>query len=272
MSADGALRAATTVALWAAAWQGGASADDVLGAIQDVGQRAGVRAANAAVAERSGLPGPGEASAGTTALLPVLRAGGEPVLLVPRPGDLRGLPVCGDAVVAGLDAGAAVQLPETGLALVPADGQWRIYESGTNHPAYGLSEAHDMVDSAVRRATRSLTALDIARDTAQGREQVRRIMLREAVRHPPGMPRAASTLLASVISLHALLAVASAHETAAVSNQELAAVDDALQPLVHAVAEGRRAAVAVAVAALRQGPTRQRPHARRVQRHNRPVT
>ena len=34
---SGPLRAATTLALWAAAWQGGASADDVLSALVNLG-------------------------------------------------------------------------------------------------------------------------------------------------------------------------------------------------------------------------------------------
>ena len=94
------LRAATTLALWAAAWQGGASADDVLSAIDDSGHRAGVRAATAEIADATGLPGPGWPSAGSAALLPVLREGGPAELLLPYPGDLRGLPLGGELTVA----------------------------------------------------------------------------------------------------------------------------------------------------------------------------
>ena len=56
---SGAVRAATTLALWAAAWQGGASPDDVLAAIDGADHRAGVRAATAEIALMTGLPGPG---------------------------------------------------------------------------------------------------------------------------------------------------------------------------------------------------------------------
>src|SRR6478609_7303340 len=76
MSSVGTLRAATTLALWTAAAQGGASADDVLGAIDDAGHRAGVRAATAEISDATGLPGPGWPSAGSAALLPLLRDGG----------------------------------------------------------------------------------------------------------------------------------------------------------------------------------------------------
>lgn len=254
-TAAGALRAATTLALWAAAWQGGASSDDVLTAIDDPDHRAGARAATAEIAERTGLPGPGSASAGTAALLPLLRAGGPPELLLPRPGDLRGLPPGGGAAVAGLDSGAVVRLPESGLLFIPGAGQWRIF-AGPVGPGCGgsvppdIPVAHDVVDEEMTRATRLLTALDVARGSDQAREQVRLIMLQEAVTTPPGTPSAAGNLLATAISLQALLTVASRQETAAVTSGQIARVDDALRPLADAVAQARRAAVATAVRSL----------------------
>ena len=237
MSPVGTLRAATTLALWAAAWQGGASADDVLSAIDDSGHRAGVRAASADIADATGLPGPGWPSAGSAALLPLLREGGAAQLLLPYPGDLRGLPVGGELTVAALDAGAVVVLPVSSIALVPSDGQWRAFHCPTRHPALGLGEAHEMLDHAVGRATRSLTALDVARGSDSAREQVRRTMLAEAVSCPPGTPPPASALLATSISLHSLLAVASSQDTAAVTSYEMAAVDDVLRPLAIAIRE-----------------------------------
>jgi hypothetical protein len=255
MSSAGALRAATTLALWAAAWQGGASADDVLSALDDSGHRAGVRAATDDIADATGLPGPGWPSAGSAALLPLLRDGGPAQLLLPNPGDLRGLPIGGPFTVAALDAGAVVVLPAGDIGLVPADGQWRAFRCPTRHAALGLAEAHEMLDSAVGRATRSLTALDVARGSDSAREQVRQVMLDEAVRCPPGMPPAASALLATSISLHALLAVASSQDTAAVTSYEMAAVDDVLRQLAVAIRESRRAAVGAAVGALSAGRT-----------------
>ncbi len=252
MSSAGTLRAATTLALWAAAWQGGASADDVLSAIDDSGHRAGVRSANDEIAGVTGLPGPGWPSTGSAALLPLLRAGGAAELLLPYPGDMRGLPVGGQLTVAGLDAGALVVFTDNDLALVPSDGQWRVFGCRTRHPALGLPEAHELLDTAVGRATRSLTALDVARGSDSAREQVRLVMLEEAVSCPPGTPAAASALLATSISLHALLTVASSQDTAAVTSYEMAAVDDVLRPLAIAIRESRRAAVRAAVTALRE--------------------
>ena len=256
MSLPGTLRAATTLALWAAAWQGGASADDVLAAIDDSGHRAGVRAATADIASATGLPGPGSPSSGSASLLPLLRAGGRPELLLPYPGDMRGLPLGGELTVAGLDVGAVVVMTGNDLGLVPTDGQWRVFGCRTRHPALGLGQAHEMLDAAVGRATRSLTALDVARGSDTAREQVRLVMLEEAVSCPPGTPAAASALLATSISLHALLAVANSQDTGAVTSYEMAAVDDVLRPLAIAIRESRRAAVGAAVTALsepRQG-------------------
>lgn len=245
------VRAATTLALWAAAWQGGCSADEVLRAIDEAGHRAGVRAATADVAELTGLPGPGSSSAGSAALLPVLRGGGPVELLLPIPGDLRGLGPGSDITLAALDAGAVVVLPALGVGLVPADGQWRAHRCPGGHPTLSLREAHDQLDGEIASATRSLVALDVARESSQAREAVRTIMLREAVRCPPGTPGPASVLLAKAISLHALLVVADGPQSAAVNNHELAVFDEALRPLADAVREGRRAAVAAAARALR---------------------
>ncbi len=274
MSGSGAVRAATTLALWAAAWQGGASADDVLAAVDDAGHRAGVRAANREIAAATGLPAPGESSAGSAALLPVLRGGGPPELLLPRAGDMRGLPPAGrgtggaggsggaaDLVIAALDAGALVRLPALGVGLVPADGQWRAFACPTGHPPTDLPQAIEMLDLAIAGATDTLSGLDVARTSPQAREAIRLAMLDAAVDFPPGTPAAASALLARSISMQALLEVATGHETAAASSYQVAAVDDALRPLATAVAESRRAAVGAAVAVLRERSAVRTPRA-----------
>ncbi|WP_188940558.1 hypothetical protein [Nakamurella endophytica] len=245
------VRSATTLALWASAWLRGESADDVLAAVDETGQRAGVRAASAAVAEATGLPGPGSPSAGSVDLLPLLARGGLPELLLPHAGDLRGLPPGGDVTVPALDSGAVVVLPELDLGLVPVDGQWRAYRCpGRRVPAAPVFEALQLIDEAIAQATRELVTADIARGPEQVREQVRDIMLAEAVHCPPGTPGRASALLAKAISLEALLRVAAGHQTAAVTSRELAVVDDALRPLSLAVRAGRRSAVDHAVQAL----------------------
>jgi hypothetical protein len=244
------VHAATTLALWAAARVGGRSTDDVLAAVDAAGHRVGVRAASGAVAESTGLPGPGSPTAGSMSLLPLMAGGGVPDLLLPTAGDLRGLPPGGDITVPALDAGAVVVFPDLEIGVIPTDGQWRVHRCGGGHAALTLSEANAEIDGAMADATASLLAVDIARGSAQVREHVRRRMLAEAVEIPQGTPTAASALLAKVISLEALLAVAAGHETAAVTSRELAVVDDALRPLTTAIRAGRRAAVAAAARTL----------------------
>jgi len=244
------VRAATTLALWAAAWRGGASADGVLDALGRTGIRAGVRAGSTDAAERSGLPGPGLASAAAVDLLGLLRRGGPPALVLPVPGDLRGLPPGGDVVLPALDAGAVVVLPDAGVALVPVDGHWRALECSPAHATLTLAEATWLVDEAVTEATRALASADLASSRGNPREAVRRAILDRAVDTPAGMPSGASSLLAKATTLDALLTVAAGHETAAVTSAQLATVDDALAPLRSAVREARRTAVATTVAAL----------------------
>lgn len=244
------VRAAITLALWAAAWQSGCSADRVLDALGSTGIRAGVRAGSAEAAALSGLPGPGESSAGSVELLGLLRRGGTPALVLPIPGDVRGLPPGGDIVLPALDAGAVVVLPAAGVGLVPAVGQWRAMPCGPVHQTLGLPEATQLVDGAVADATRALTAADLASSHGNPREAVRRMILAEAVDTPPGMPSPASSLLAKATTLSALLAVAAGHDTAAATSRELAVVDGALTPLRSAVREARRTAVEVTVTAL----------------------
>lgn len=168
-------------------------------------------------------------------------------MLLPYPGDLRGLPTSGELTFTALDTGAAVVLTGSSLAIVPVNGHWRVFGDTARHPADGLAEAHDRLDHEVARATRNLSALDVARQSDGARERVRQLMLAEAVCTPPTMPRPASALLATSISLQALLTVADSHDTGAVNLYQMAAVDDALRPLAIAIREARRAAVAAGV-------------------------
>jgi hypothetical protein len=252
------LRAATVLALWGAAFRAAAATpDEVLSEISGTGRTAGVRAADAATAARMGLPGPGEAGAGTVALLDLLRRGGRPQLLLPVAGDVRGLPPRSPALVPALDAGAAVVLADQQVAVVPGEGHWRVYpvhrderapEPSTPPPSGSptLFEAERDLDAAIRTATLQLTRLDVARDAQGVRDRIADLMRAGAVSVPRGTGpahRHGSMLLAKVVSLEALLQVAAAHQTAAATRHQLASLDDALRPLASAVRFGRLAAV-----------------------------
>ncbi|MEO9010119.1 MAG: hypothetical protein ABI382_06990 [Nakamurella sp.] len=276
-----AIRAATTLAVWSAAVAGGASADSAIDAITGVGMPRGVRAASmnpsmnpsanlsanlsmspsesqtadptvhsAGHFTRQRLPGPGEPHAGHTELLAFVRQGGPAELLLPVPGDLRGLPPGGEITVPALDAGAAVVFPDHGVGLVPTDGHWRAYPCGFTHVVLAERDAQALVDGAIADATVALARADIARSAGNPRERLRQLILADEVELPERTPTAASALLAQSITLHALIRVAFAHETAAVTARSIGAIDEALAPLAAAVRESRRTAVAMAVAAL----------------------
>lgn len=249
-----ALHAATTLALWSAACASGEPAERTWEVLAATGVRSGARAASDAAAARCGLPGPGEATAPLIELVPVLRRGGPAGLLLPVPGDVRGLPAGGDVGGPALAAGAAVVLPAVGVALVPVGSQWQAYECGPGHPALALPEARMLLDEAVRGATIALTNADVASSHGRPHDAVSALVLAEQVETPPGVPAAAADLLTRSITLHALLAVAAGHRTAAVTQHELATVDRALAPLQSAAREARRTAVALAVAALHPQP------------------
>lgn len=261
-----AIRAATTLAVWSAAVAGGASADAAIDAVTGIGMPRGVRAASVIPsADHSGqtsawrLPGPGEPHAGHTELLAFVRQGGPAELLLPVPGDVRGLPPGGEITLPALDAGAVVVLPDHGVGLVPTDGHWRAYPCGPAHPVLAEHDARALVDNALRDATAALARADIARSSGSPRERLRQLILAEEVELPERTPSAASALLAQSIALHALIRVAFAHETAAVTARSIGAVDEALAPLAAAVRESRRTAVAMAVAALHPAVSQRDP-------------
>lgn len=243
--------AATTLALWCAAWQGGASVDTVLGVLHEIGLRAGVRAATTESARRSGLPGPGEASAGSAELLPVLARGGAAALVTPVPGDLRGMPPRGAVVGPALQAGAVVVLPDAGLGLVPLSGLWQVFECEGEHPALSVAEAIRVVDAAVSEATRLLRRADVAHDRGHPRGALRLAAEAQEVITPPGLESAVLVLLERAALLAAMLTVAAGHDTAAVTARQVQLVDAALAPLQVAVRQARRTAVAAGVASLR---------------------
>ena len=250
------VRAATVLALWGAAYRcGAASPDEVLEQLAGAGRSAGVRAADSATADRVGLPGPGEANTGSIALLELLRRGGTPRLVLPVAGDVRGLPPSSPALLPALDAGAAVVLPSQRIAVSPSEGHWRVFgvlkDASNPLPAAPeppkLFDAERDLDAAIRAATAQLVRLDVARGADGVREKIAHEMRQAAITVPSGWSRAqrhGARLLAKVVSLEALLQVAAAHDTAAVTRHQLASMDDALRPLAAAVRFGRLAAVA----------------------------
>ncbi|WP_029135930.1 hypothetical protein [Nakamurella lactea] len=244
--------AASALALWGAAYTAGTAADDVLTAISGFGLTAGVRRDGPAPdgSSAASIPGPGEAPAGPAALLPLLRSGA-PSLVLPRPGDVRGLPVpAGPATASALRAGAAVVLFEVGVTIVPIDGLWRIFAATGRPVNHELLPAREELDAAVRRATELFVTAELGVQAAAARQQVSDFVHQHSMPLPPGMPARAVALLDRCIQLEALLAVIGAHRTAAVNGHQLDQVAAVLGPLGDAARNGRAAAVNLAIAEL----------------------
>lgn len=250
--------AATALALWGAAHAAGAPADDVLGAIGGFGVTAGARRAGpvAAGSPAAEIPGPGDPPVGAAALLPVLRSS-VPVLVLPREGDVRGLPVPSQtswqvsaAVTAAIRAGAAVVLPEADVTIVPVDRQWRVFAGAGAPDVPDLAVARDELDGAVERAARVFAGADLGRDAADARRAVSLQSEALTVVPPPGTPPRAIALLDRCVQLEAILTVSQGQRTAAVNLYQLHLADGALRTLADVARQARRAAVAMAVRAL----------------------
>lgn len=266
--------AATALTVWAAAYRAGAaSADAVLSIARGFGLTAGVRrgatepstpapaghenhwqttASSAPVQARellAELPGPGEAAAGAAELLPLLRAG-RPALLLPRPGDVRGLPT-GPAGVAAVTAGAAVALPAVAATLIPGDGQWRVFPGSGTVPVPDAAAAREQLAAAVDRATALLTGAELGRDAAGARRDVAALQQQRAVPLPPGAAQRGADLLHRCCLVEAVVLTAASHGTGAVNLHQLRSADAALVPLAGAARDARLAAAELIVAGYR---------------------
>jgi hypothetical protein len=231
-------------AVWATAWLSGrASYDDALDAMHgDSAHRV------------SGLPGcDGAVPLGWA--LTALRGLGERRfrLVLPVPGDVRGLPAAPGLTALALDAGQAVVgerlalVPQsigpeaTGWTAVPLDGVPPVAP-----PVEGsLRAVSGALDLAVTGAARTLAALDLARWHPEVPALLAGLAKSTAA---PGMPDDHDPLALSVLGraerLAAVLDLAMADAPgAAVTNGQLLARDAALRPLADAVREAVTAAV-----------------------------
>lgn len=193
------------------------------------------------------LPGSGTASGSTAVLLPLLRDQ-RPELVLPRAGDLRGLPV--DQPVlreAALSAGAAVVLPDRGVTIVAVDEQWRVWPGAATQPPLDAPAVRDELDEAVGRAALMFARHELGIDALDARRSVLDHQERLTFALPPGTPSRAAALLERAVTLEAILAVAGRDRSAAVTAVEGARVDAALAPLAAVAADARKVAVQLAV-------------------------
>jgi hypothetical protein len=257
-----------TFTVWASAWLVGAAApDDVLDALGPWADAHDVRAADAATAEATRLPPPGAPVSSVTFLLAALRRAAPQApgrLVLPAPGDVRGLPGPGLFSREATAAGEGVLFADAGLGIVPtpiADGvvRWTVYpvpDSGPPPEFVALSQAERELRDEVRQSASVLTSLGVARHRPGVREEIAAALrARPASLWPAGMPGQALRVLQHADEVEAILAAASVDEPGgALSASAATARREALRPIETAVRVARRAAVAEAVRVLAASP------------------
>lgn len=269
-----------SLSVWANAWLAGAAApDDVLDALSQWAPRHSVTAYDAVAAGRTGLPWPDVNHSGTMSLLQTLRTaarvpGGAPAIsvVVPVPGDVRGLPAgtqfARDAITAGeaiiVDCGPS----SPGVGLVPDfeyddtdaydDSEeaelcglsWTVYSlpGAPVSEHIDLGEAEFALRSAVRSAADALGALRAeagGMDIADPRKLVEQVM-ESSGRHraPDHAPSRALRVLENAAHIDAIVTVSSGLMPIGLqSSSEAQIANEALRPLSAVVRSARLAAV-----------------------------
>jgi hypothetical protein len=248
--------------VWTSAWlHGVAAADDVLDALKTWADMHDVAAADDGTATVLDLPGPGETAAAPALLLGALRRAGAATgrLVLPVPGDMRGLGGPGAFGLAALDAGQAAVIAEVRIGLVPrpvADGvlRWTVFDLPQVPPVeqITLAEAEYGLAAAMREAATTLANLDIARHRPGVREEIDTVLRSQpSLEWPQGMPPRSLRVLQRAAEVQAILDVAAGDAPGgALSASAARARAEALRPLSSAVRRARCAAVDEAVRAL----------------------
>jgi hypothetical protein len=230
------------LAVWATAWlTGRTSYDDALDALSgDAAHRV------------SGLPGT-DAAVPLGWALTALRGVGERRLrlVLPVPGDVRGLPQVAGLAALALESGQAAVGDRLALVpepLGPEAVAWTAFDLAgappVPPPAEGtLRAVSGALDLAVTDAARTLAALDLAR----WHPEVPALLAGLAGSRAPGLPPDTDPLALSVLArasrLGQVLDLATADAPgAAVTSAQAAARGDALRPLADAVRDALTAA------------------------------
>jgi hypothetical protein len=174
-------------------------------------------------------------------------------LVLPVPGDVRGVPGPAAFRTAALESGQAVYggglglvpgVPEHPVSSAPPPVRWRAYEvaPGAEDHLSVVDAEHDLTE-AIRACAGALADAAVARwtdETAEGLAQARRAG--DTVNLPPGYPPRAVRLIAQAQRLQAVVALAETNPTGgAVDRLGVTARAEALQSLATAV---RRALLA----------------------------
>lgn len=257
-----------TLTLWAGSWLAGSSApDDVLEALHAWAPRHTLAAGDPVTGGRTDLPWSAHANPGSTGVMPLLKLireelavpGAELRLVLPVPGDVRGLPAgtafAADAVESG--EGILLGVPGAeGTGLIPREVdentlQWTVYSvpmPRTAGPDMSLGQAEYAMREAVRDAADALMRLHttgLGGGDADPRELIE-AELADYSRHtyPEYVPLRAKRILDSADHVAAILTVAQREPASAPTSASAATEHESLlRPLWDAIRAARLVAV-----------------------------
>lgn len=259
-----------SLSVWTNAWLAGQAApDDVLDALSLWAPTQSVAAYDAVAAGSTGLPWPGSRDASAVSLLATVRAAAGEVraesgpirLVLPVPGDVRGLPAgtefARDAVTAGEALVIAASDAATAVGLVPDFDDdpagalsWTVYAL----PAAPAVDQHDLGDaeyalrSAVRSAAETLSTVGSLYDGPDDPHELVEQLLESTGHHriPGHAPSRALRVLESAALVDAIVTVGAVVVAAGAQSSSQAQRSAAvLQPLAPVVRSARAAAVEV---------------------------
>ncbi|MEU1426639.1 hypothetical protein ABZ412_06130 [Nocardia sp. NPDC005746] len=260
-----------SLTVWAGSWLAGCSApDDVLDELRAWASRQTVAAGDPVTGGHTGLPWASDedpaavAGAGIMVLLKIIREAytgpeAQVRLVLPIPGDVRGIPVGTEFAAAATEAEEGILVgapgtPGTGLVPVWTDEdalQWRVYSTPiplTLAPEMPLGEAEYTMREAVRDAADALQQMHTTR-LGSGGVAPRDLVEAELAGHsrhkyPDSMPLRARRILDTADQVAAILTVAEREPASAPTSATAVAAQEALlRPLWNAIRAARLAAV-----------------------------
>ncbi|NNH68703.1 hypothetical protein HLB23_02205 [Nocardia uniformis] len=259
-----------TLTVWAGSWLAGGSApDDVLDALRAWAPRQTVAAGDPVTGGHTGLPWAADdgvdaaRGAGIMALLKLIREsvsapGARLRLVLPVPGDVRGLPGGTEFAAAAMETGEGLLLGTPGtigtglVPLWPDDDtlQWTVFSTPipVAEPDMPLGEAEYTMRQAVRDAADALQLLQTTRMEG-GPAGPRELIEAELASHskhtyPDYLPLRARRILDTADQVAAILTVAEREPAAAPTSASAAAAQETLlRPLWNAIRSARLAAV-----------------------------
>ncbi|MFD4367586.1 hypothetical protein [Rhodococcus sp. NPDC058521] len=251
-----------TLTAWAGAWLHGLSApDDVVDAMQEWAPMHLVCAENAVTAGRTGLPWPDPQDSGAATLLGTLRreatVESELRLVLPEPGDVRGLPADTAFAKGAISSGQGVLIGRPGHAgtgLVPTvEGpdvlRWTAYtidETPIDADQIPLGEAEYLMREATREAASAISGLHtVGADTATHPREVIAEALAHTGRHryPDSTPARVLRVLDSADRVDAILSAAVRLSPADPLTAASGTLAELLRPLGRSVRLARAAAI-----------------------------